>query len=144
MAQILPLSSGDFPDWLPLWNANNLGIENAAITTETWARLLDPNFPVHGLCAKDGNQLAGIMHYVLHHTTGAIEPICYMQDLYIHPDFRRRGLARALLEHLTATAKAQNWKRIYWLTEADNDPAQKLYKTLGVKLDFTLHVIPTA
>lgn len=143
MAQIKirPIEAQDFPAWLPLWDGNNLGQRHEAVTTETWARLTDPAYPVYGLVAEQGGELAGLVHYILHYTTGAIEQICYMQDVYVAPDFRRKGVARKLVAALTKRAMQEKWARIYWLAEADNIAAQALYKDCGIKLNFTLHVL---
>lgn len=146
MAQIKirPVESGDFPAWLPLWDGNNLGQRNEAVTTETWTRLVDPDFPVHGLVAEspDG-ALAGLVHYILHYTTGAVAPVCYMQDLYVSPEHRRHGIGRRLVRALADQGQKEKWARLYWLAEADNKAAQALYKDFGIKLDFTLHVLRT-
>lgn len=139
---IRPLKPQDFPEWLPLWDGNNLGHRDEAVTAATWARLMEERSGMRGLCALADGRMAGLVHYILHPTTGAVAPICYMQDLYVDPGFRKRGLARAMVEKLTSIGKAEKWGRIYWLAEAKNEAAQALYKTLGVKLDFTLHVMP--
>lgn len=139
---IRPLQPSDFPDWLPLWDGNNQGTRNEAVTTETWSRLIDPNYPVFGLCALQGNVMTGILHYVLHPTTGNILPVCYMQDLYVDPAHRNKGIARKLVQELARIGKAEKWARIYWLAEADNAAVQALYKSIGIKLNFTLHVLP--
>jgi ribosomal protein S18 acetylase RimI-like enzyme len=65
-----------------------------------------------------------------------------MQDLFIDPAHRQKGLGRALVLALTAYAKSQKYARLYWLAEAENEAAQALYASLGVKLDFTFHVMP--
>jgi ribosomal protein S18 acetylase RimI-like enzyme len=67
-----------------------------------------------------------------------------MQDVFTAPAHRRRGVARQLIGELAAIGREQGWPRIYWLAEADNEAAQNLYATIGVKLDFTLHALPTA
>ena len=134
----------DFPDWLVLWNANNRGKCEAEITSETWRRLLDADSPVYGLGAWVDGRMAGICHYIIHPTTGAIEPVCYMQDLFVDPAFRRRGLARTMLEELEAEGRRQKWKRIYWLAESKNEAAKKLYENIGLKLDFSFHVLPVS
>ena len=41
-----------------------------------------------------------------------------------------------------AKSKAENYSRLYWLAETNNEAAQKLYETFGYKLDFTFHVLP--
>jgi ribosomal protein S18 acetylase RimI-like enzyme len=141
--RIQPLTRDHYEPWLPLWQENCLHQISDDITHETWRRICDDGAPVFGLGAWQGKKLAGILHYVLHPTTGAITPACYMQDVFIAEDFRRQGLARALVNELAETGKREGWTRVYWLAEARNVAAQSLYKTLGIKVDFTLHILPT-
>ena len=142
MTQIRPLQPNDFPDWLPLWDGNNLGQRDEKVTTQTWTRLMDENQPVHGLCAVKGDKLVGLVHYILHPTTGSIEPVCYMQDVYTDPTHRSQGIGRKLVKAVAARGKQEKWARIYWMAESSNKAAQGLYKRLGSKLDFTLHILP--
>lgn len=139
---IRPLVLNDFPHWLPLWDGNNLGRRDEALTTETWSRILDSDYPVYGLGAVHKGELAGILHYVLHPTTGNINSVCYMQDLYVSPDHRSKGIARKMVYELSEIAKQEKWARIYWLADAKNEAAQALYKDIGVRLNFTFHVLP--
>jgi ribosomal protein S18 acetylase RimI-like enzyme len=142
MLTIRPLEPNDYPAWLPLWLANNHGQCAEAITAETWRRLNDPASDVHGLAAFSDNRLAGFVHSVTHPVTGHINPACYMQDLFVDPAFRQQGIGRKLVEALAAQARTERYARLYWLAEAKNEAAQKLYRSLGIKLDFTFHVLP--
>lgn len=139
---IRPLEPNDFPNWLPLWDENNMGQRNEPVTTKTWSRLMDDKSPVHGLCAIKGGEMAGILHYITHLTTGAIQPACYMQDVFVTPEFRGHGVARALVEALREIAAEHKYSRLYWFADNKNEPAQALYRKLGVKLDFALHIMP--
>ena len=65
-----------------------------------------------------------------------------MQDLYIDPTARKQGYATALVTALAEMGATEKWARIYWLAETANNAAQHLYRTLGVKLDFSLHILP--
>ncbi len=136
------ITAQDFGSWLKLWDANNNGQRDEDVTAETWARLTNSIFPVHGLTARKGDELVGFLHYILHPVTGHINPACYMQDLYIDPSCRRQGTARKLVEHLTTIGKREKWSRLYWLAETSNQEAQALYKNLGLKLDFSFYVQP--
>ncbi len=136
------LEMKDFGAWLPLWNGNNQGVINEKVTTETWARICDDKSPVHGLGAFEGAEMKGLVHYVLHPTTGALEPVCYMQDLYVDPAHRKKGIGRTLVEELAKIGKKKNWTRLYWMAESKNEAAQRLYESMGIKLDFTLHIMP--
>ena len=140
--KIRPLQHKDFPAWLPLWDGNNHGQRDQAVTTETWARLMDETAPIHGLCAEKDGQLCGLVHYVLHLTTGAIAPVCYMQDVYVDPAQRQQGIGRKLVKAVAKQGAKDQWARIYWLAQNGNKEAQGLYKDIGVQLDFSLHVLP--
>lgn len=143
---IAELKTSDYDDWLPLWRANMEQQVSDDVTALTWKRICDTGFPIGGLGARmeDGGKLCGICHFIIHPTTGNSKFICYMQDLYVDPSARRKGVARALIMNLAAMGKLYDWARIYWLAEAKNEEAQRLYRTLGLKLDFTLHVLPIA
>jgi GNAT superfamily N-acetyltransferase len=51
----------------------------------------------------------------------------YLQDLFTAPTARRRGAARALIEHVYAEATARCCSRVYWLTHESNADARALY-----------------
>ena len=140
--KIRPIENRDFPDWLPLWDGNNLGTRDEAVTTETWSRLTGLNSNVHGVVAEDNGKLVGLVHYVTHPTTGSINDACYMQDVYVDPAQRKGGIAKKMVKAVVAEGKSKKWSRLYWLAESDNEAAQALYKDFGAKLDFTLHVLP--
>lgn len=139
--KIRAVTSDDFPQWLMLWNANNQGQVNEPVTTQTWMRILDDTSSVHALVAEDKGELVGLLQYVVHPTTGSLSDVCYMQDVYVAPERRKQGIARKMVLELERIGKREKWARIYWLAEAGNEAAQALYKNLGQRLNFTLHVL---
>ena len=142
MIKIRNIKDDDFPEWLSLWNANNLGHKDEAVTTQTWMRLLDDQSDVYALVAEDKGALIGLLQYVLHPTTGSIAPVCYMQDVFVLPERRGQGIAKTMIEHLERIGNREKWSRIYWLAEEKNEAAQALYKSLGQKMEFSLHILP--
>jgi hypothetical protein len=79
----------DYDQWLVLWDGYNAfyGRSGATalspeITRMTWARFFDGYEPVHGLVAESGGRLLGLTHYLFHRSTTAIDPVCYLQDLF--------------------------------------------------------------
>lgn len=139
---IRPIKADDFPQWLALWNANNLGQINEPITTHTWTRLNDKNTPIFGLVAEDKGTLVGLVQYVVHPTTGSLTDVCYMQDVFVPIEQRGKGIARKMIRELERVGKREKWARMYWLAERQNEAAQALYKSLGHTMDFTLHILP--
>ena len=141
---IRALNRSDYDQWLPLWQENCLHQISDDITAETWRRICNPKENVFGLAAfNDTNELVGILHYILHATTGFIQPACYMQDLFVDEKHRKQGIAKQLVWELHELGKNEKWARIYWFAENNNEAAQALYKNLGVKMDFGLFILPT-
>lgn len=137
-----PVTPADHAAWLRLWHDNNGADIDPAVTAQTWARLNDPDSAVNGLLARDGDQVCGLVHFILHPVTGNLNHACYMQDLFVDPAYRRRGVGTALVAQLAALGRMAGWARLYWLAESANPEAQGLYRKLGVRLDFTFHVMP--
>ncbi len=139
-----PIERQDYDQWRPLWQENCLHQITDDVTAETWRRLTNPKENVYGLGVfDDQGNLLGFLHYILHPTTGFKEPACYMQDLFIDEQYRRQGLARRLVWELNEMGKAAQWARIYWFADNKDAAVQNLYKNLGIRMDFTLFMLPT-
>lgn len=102
----------------------------------TFARLLDPAEPMHGLVAEADGAVVGIAHYVLHRSTWARELYCYLEDLIVAPEMRGRGAGTALIEAVADAARAVAASRLYWCTHETNTTAQALYDKLGMRTPF--------
>jgi GNAT superfamily N-acetyltransferase len=60
----------------------------------------------------------------------------WLEDLYVKPQFRRRGCGRALLLHVARIAHERRCGRFEWAALDWNTPAIEFYKSLGaVPLD---------
>jgi ribosomal-protein-alanine N-acetyltransferase len=58
---------------------------------------------------------------------------CYMDNVAVFPQFRRRGVARALMEYLVARAREKNARFLTLEVRASNAAAIALYETLGFR-----------
>src|SRR6266700_6526032 len=116
--------------WLELWKSY-CDFYETAVSTETtkelWRRILDPKYPVSALVADESGGLLGFTHFVLHDYTWGTNPVCYLEDLYVKTDARRKGVGEALIERLIQEAKKSGWDRVYWMTKSDNTAARGLY-----------------
>ena len=54
-----------------------------------------------------------------------------MMNIAVHPDFRRQGIARSLIEALTQALKKRGSRALMLEVRASNTPARTLYETLG-------------
>lgn len=97
------------------------------ITETTWARIIDPISPVHCRLAVVDGQISGFSNRIMHPRTWAVEPACYLEDLYVADTMRGKGLGRALIDDLIDIGKREGWSNLYWHTNAGNETARKLY-----------------
>lgn len=136
----------DFDQWLPLWEGYNAFYGRsgatalpAEITQMTWARFFDAYEPVHALVAESQGQLLGIAHYIFHRSTTAIEPSCYLQDLFTNEASRGRGVGKALINGVYERASNAAAARVYWQTHETNLTAIKLYERMAERSGFVVY-----
>ncbi len=124
--------------WRGLWAQYNAFYKThvyEAVTAHTWQRLLDPASSIFGRLAVLDGQAIGFSVSVLHDSTWTIGPACYLEDLFIAPEFRGRGNGRLLIQDVIDRAKAKGCPRLYWHTRAGN-PARRLYDEFVQADDF--------
>ena len=60
----------------------------------------------------------------------------YLEDLFVRPVFRGKGIGKALMVHLAQRCVAQGWTQFEWSVLDWNTPSIEFYKSLGaVMLD---------
>ncbi len=55
----------------------------------------------------------------------------YLEDLFVKPAFRGKGIGKALLAHLAKRAVAEGCARVEWWVLDWNEPSIKFYESLG-------------
>jgi GNAT superfamily N-acetyltransferase len=90
-----------------------------------------PRFHVE-LAEWDG-AVAGFALWFFNYSTWQGRPGLYLEDLFVRPAHRGRGLGKALLVHLARTALAEGCGRFQWQVLDWNAPAIAFYEALGAK-----------
>lgn len=142
--EIRDASNADFAAWRSLWTSYCAFYDASlddAMTSSTWQRILDPDFPMHCRLAFVDQTCAGFAVTVLHAGTWVSEPICYLEDLFVTEVHRTRGIGRLLLQDLIALCKAKSYARLYWHTKATNAAARRLYDRFATADDFVRYQI---
>jgi ribosomal protein S18 acetylase RimI-like enzyme len=73
------------------------------------------------------------------------ERLVHLGDLYVSPQYRRQGLATALMDAVTSQARHHGIGLVRWLSVASNTELNRWYGSLGATSgDFKLFLRPTA
>jgi ribosomal protein S18 acetylase RimI-like enzyme len=78
-----------------------------------------------------GREAVGFMHLMPSMNTLAMRPIWFLEDLYVEPSARRKGVAAALVEHAEEFARKTGAERLTLATAHDNAAAQNVYRKHG-------------
>ncbi len=103
------------------------------IATEEKLRetLFGPHPYAEVLIAEHAGQPAGFALFFHSYSTFLAQPGLYLEDLFVEPAFRKRGVATALLRHLAALTVDRGCGRLEWSALTWNRLAIDFYLKLG-------------
>jgi GNAT superfamily N-acetyltransferase len=135
MMQIRKPNAADRAAWGTLYSgyAGFYGVEQTeAMRDRVWNWIHDPAHETEALVAENGGKLVGLAHFrrfarPLSASTGG-----FLDDLFVDPQARGSGAARALIEALAEEGRARGWSMIRWITADDNARARGLYDKMAV------------
>ena len=130
--------------WLKLWQGycESGGVSPGAdVTRRTWTRILDPDSAIMCIVAEVEGQVYGFAHCVVHEDTREMQAVCCLEDLFVIPSARGRGIATALIEWLRNAMRAEGWAQLYWQAREDNELARKLSDRYAPGNRFVRYVI---
>ena len=81
--------------------------------------------------AMAGEEPAGFALWFRNYSTFLARPGIYLEDLFVFPERRGRGIGRRLLEHLAQVAVANGYGRLEWAVLDWNEDAIGFYTSLG-------------
>jgi GNAT superfamily N-acetyltransferase len=103
----------------------------------TEERLRATLFPAEGRPAAEcllafwNDRPAGFAVHFQSFSTFLAKPGLYLEDLFVEPALRGRGIGRALLLHCAQLANARGCGRMEWAVLDWNEPARGFYRKLG-------------
>ena len=92
----------------------------------------EPKFFVE--IAEWNGEQAGFALWFYNYSTFQGKPGIYLEDLYVRPQFRKKGIGKALLVHLARVAVEQGCGRYQWQVLDWNTPSIEFYESLGAKV----------
>ena len=126
-----PLLKTDIPDVLEISKTTWDGHDHLPDVIESW--LTDPDKHLFGIKAEGQIVSIGGLHIIDNGETG------WMEGLRVHEDFRRRGLAKVMTDHIVKIAEELKIPRVRLVTASVSEAPMKLAQSVGMveKLRFT-------
>ena len=93
--------------------------------------LFGPAPSAEAVIAMVGERPAGFALYFHNFSTFAGKRGLYLEDLYVRPEHRGRGVGRRLLRHLARLARERGCRRFEWAVLDWNEPAIRSYRRAG-------------
>jgi len=85
------------------------------------------------ILAEEDGAPAGFAPFFHNYSTFLAAPGIYLEDLFVKPELRGRGIGKALLVRLAQIARERGCGRLEWAVLDWNEPSIKFYKALGAK-----------
>ncbi|MDH3759389.1 MAG: GNAT family N-acetyltransferase [Gammaproteobacteria bacterium] len=128
---IRPATNADRAQWELLWQGYLEFYKSSRrpeVTEQLWQRIVDSGHQIQcRLAETDDGKLVGLVHFFPHAHSWYIEPVCYLNDLFVMPGIRGGGVGKSLIEAVVDEARQRGWSEVYWHTQHDNSVARGLY-----------------
>jgi GNAT superfamily N-acetyltransferase len=133
--RIVPATELDLPVVLDMIQALAEYEKLAHMVTATEGRLRETLFSdkpaAEVLLAYCELECAGFAVFFATYSTFLAQPGLYLEDLYVKPHLRGKGIGLALLEHLARLAAERGYGRMEWGVLNWNQPSIEFYNKLG-------------
>jgi GNAT superfamily N-acetyltransferase len=133
--RIRPAAPADVPVVLELIRElasyEKLAKEVVATESDLAAALFGPRPSAEAVLAEVGDATAGFALFFQNFSTFLGRPGLYLEDLFVRPAFRRRGVGRALFAYLARLAVERGYGRFEWAVLDWNTPAVSFYRSLA-------------
>ena len=108
--------------------------ERCTVTeSQVSAALLDRSPTLQAHVAEVDGDVAAMALWFLNFSTWDGVPGIFLEDLFVWPKFRRRGLARGMLAALAAECRDNGYSRLSWAVLNWNTDAIALYDGVGAQ-----------
>jgi GNAT superfamily N-acetyltransferase len=97
------------------------------------AALFAPDPKVFALICESEGQAVGFCVWFLTFSTFQGRHGIYVEDVFVDPAHRGRGIGGAIFRHLAARAVREGWGRMEWSVLDWNEPAISFYRSIGAE-----------
>jgi len=110
-------------------------MEGECVADEARVRtsLFGPRAVAQAVIARAAGTPVGFAVWFYNYSTFLGKAGLYLEDLFVVPEWRGRGVGRALLAYLAGVAVARKCERMEWSVIDWNETAMAFYKRLGAR-----------
>jgi GNAT superfamily N-acetyltransferase len=98
------------------------------------AALLGETPRIYCEVAEWNGEPVGFAVWFFNFSTFSGRPGIFLEDLFVRPAFRGKGIGKALLVHLARLCVDNGWSRMQWSVLDWNTPSIDFYKSLGAQM----------
>tara|TARA_X000000368_G_C23046026_1_gene719165 strand:- start:348 stop:791 length:444 start_codon:yes stop_codon:yes gene_type:complete len=140
------LNQSDKEEWAKLYHGYAKFYEmemNESILDTVWSWIHSPDIKFFSIVIKSSkDELIGFMHFREMPSPLRGKLVGFLDDLFVHPDFRGSGAVQLLFKELKLQANKNNWPYVRWITASDNSRARKVYDQISKPIDFVTYQMP--
>lgn len=89
---------------------------------------------VEAILAEYAGQAVGFALFFTNYSTFLTQPGIYLEDLFVLPEYRRKGIGKAMLTCLANLAVERGCGRLEWSVLDWNEPAIAFYQRMGASI----------
>jgi len=136
--------AGDFEAWARLYAgyAAFYRVEQTeGMRARVWSWIGDPDHEVQGLVAEVDGVLVGLAHFRPFARPLSASVGGFLDDLFVDPEARGTGAAKALIAAVEAEGRARGWSVIRWITAENNYRARGVYDQVATRTPWVTYDI---
>lgn len=115
------------------WETEHKRLDPYVVSAGVRAVLENPNRGTYFVAEVDG-QIAGQLMITHEWSDWRNGDIWWIQSVFVHPDYRKHGIFKALYHHTRQSAVQAGAVMLRLYVEKDNQRAQQVYQNLGMVL----------
>ena len=141
---VRPLRQSDRDVWQGLYYEYLAFYESEPVSKSTdllWTHLVSEPPLIQSTVIEVDGVIAGFAHFHYQLSTWTHTWHCYLEDLFVHEQFRSRGLATALIQEVQRAAIQAKCSEFFWITRAGNTKARAVYDKVATATDFIRYEI---
>ncbi len=104
-----------------------------------WQWLHTSDHELQGIVGEINSKVVAFAHFRRMPSPLRGKDIGFLDDLYVHPDFRGQKIGEKLIKQLKKISKDKKWNLVRWITRDNNVRAKKVYDKISNKTNWDVY-----